>query len=414
MKRERGTTIWIWHDPNPGRKAPWGVFWNVYQAGRTGRPKQRSTWCVTQEEAEDLKVRTLKALADNTPLAPPTTPTYWHKDSLAALTVDWLAEVKAGREAATHKNYEYVVQHYLAPRKGHRRHPGVGNVIVSDTTLTTKVIVDYMRELHKAGVSLSMRRRAQRALSALCTYARFAGRLTGVNPCSQVGRMIRQRGEAKEEPAPNPFAAEEVVRFFDQVAAVEVLPVQVYFQFQYDVGTRPGEAGALRWDKIDWERQRARIEFAYDPVSQADKDPKTHERRWVDLTDKVLALLREWRKRQLEEAMRRGLSRPVYVFTSLRVSHKRRELARYTQDSHIVNIFARTAAACQITGHTLYDLRDSFATSHLVPAWDKKIAWVSKQLGHKTPLTTAHHYYAFRESVETRGFANSIRDWDGR
>lgn len=412
--RRRGTTLRVRFVNDDWRKHKWGVFWNVYQAGHTGRPKQKSEWFATEAEAQEFRRLTLEALAANTPLEAIVTPTHRHADSLAVLAQDWLAEVKLAREAATHRNYVHVTKHYLAPEKGHHRYPGLGNLVVSDQTLTTKVIVDYLRALHAAGVTLSMRRRAQRALSALCTYARFAGRLTGVNPCSQVGRMIRQRGEAVQEPVPNPFTVDEIVRFFDHLTATEGLAAQVYCQFQYDVGTRPGEAGALPWEKVDLDRYRAHIAYSYDPVAQADKDTKTHETRWVDLTDAVVALLRQWRTVQLEETLRRGLPRPKYVFTSLRVSHKHRELARYTQDSHIATIFTRVAVACAITGHTLYDLRDSFATSHLVSNWDRKIAWVSKQLGHKTPMTTAKHYYAFRDTQETRGFANSIRTWDGR
>lgn len=403
----------IRYSPDETRPKRWGVHWNEYTDGHTGRPKQRAKFYATQAEAEKVQQIVLAELARPTPITA-RVPTYRAADSLAALAMEWLAEVKETREAATHRNYEFVVIHYLAPEKGHARYPGLGPLVVSNETLTTKAVVDYMRSLHKAGVSLSMRRRAQRALSALCTYARFAGRLTGVNPCAEVGRMIRQKGEANEEPMPNPLAIDEIGRFFDQLTAVEGLPAQVYCQWQYDVGTRPGEAGALPWEKVDLDKQRAHIAYSYDPITGLDKDTKTHETRWVDLTDAVVALLRQWRGVQLEETLRRGLSRPRYVFTSLRVAHKKRELARYTQDSHIVEIFKRVTKACAITGHTLYDLRDSFATSHLVPAWDKKIAWVSRQLGHKTPLTTADHYYAFRDTGETRGFANQIRDWDGR
>jgi len=398
-------------DPSPARhRSPWGVWWNVYRAGFTGRPKQRSEWFATEAEAKEFKARTLAALAANAPVVPVTPPTHWHKDSLAALAPEWLAEVKQEREAATHQNYAYVVKNWLAPPKGHRRHPGLGNLIVSNQAWTTKVVVDYLKALHAAGVSLSMRKRVKTALSALASYAIFAGRLAAPNPCAQTGRTIKKRGEAQAEAQPNPFTPEEIVRFFEMVAS-EPVEIQAYFQFQYDVGARPGETAALRWSVVDLDRQRAHIEASYSTVAKADKDTKTHETRWVDLTDRVVELLRLWYPIQLQEALRRGLPRPAYVFTSRSIAHHTRELGRYKQSGNIQMIFARLTKVCAITEHTLYDFRDSFATSHLVRGWDRKLPWVSKQLGHKTPLTTAKFYYAYRDTRETAGFANEIRDY---
>lgn len=408
----RGTTINIRHVPDPTRKANWCASWNVYQPGASGRPKTKTAWFTTEAEAQEFKRLTLAALAGPTPVAS-VTPTQWPAETVGALVPDWLAHVKDLREAATYRTYASLASNYLAPPREHTRHPGFGRVLVRNGALTTKAVVDYMKALHAEGVSLSMRRRLQRALSAFCSYAIFAGRLTAPNPCSQVGRMIKQRGEAQAEPQPNPFTPEEIAGFFDQLHATEDLPVRAYFQFQYDVGTRPGEAAALKWTAIDFDRMRAKIELSYSPDAKADKDPKTHETRWVDLTDRVVELLRAWYPVQLQEAMRRGLPRPVYVFTSRFIAHHTRELGRFKQDGNIQLIFIRLASACRITGHTLYDFRDSFATSHLVGAWDRKLAWVSKQLGHKTPLTTAAFYYAYRDRRETQGFANEIRQYDG-
>lgn len=399
---------------DPGRRLPWSVWWNVYQPGTTGRPKEKSQWFATEAEAEEFKRLTLAALAEApaaTPVAPTTVPIHWQADALGALAPAWLEWVKEAREAATYRSYAGLVSQYLAPAPDHPRYPGLGHVLVRNDALTTKLIVDYLTGLQKAGVSLSMRRRLHRGLSALCTYASFAGRLTGVNPCANVGRMIKQRGEATSEPQPNPFTPEELEAFFDTLEATESLPVRAYFQFQYDVGTRPGEAAALKWTALDLDRQRATIARSYSPDAKADKDPKTHHVREVDLTDAVVDLLREWYPIQLQEALRRGLSRPVYVFTSRSIAHHSRELGRFKQDGNIQLIYARVAKACKITGHTLYDFRDSFATSHLVGSWDRKLAWVSRQLGHKTPLTTATFYYAYRDRRDTQGFANEIRQY---
>ena len=399
--RQRGTTLRIRADFDHGRTQPWGVFWNVYQPGRTGRPKQTSAWFTTEAEAEEFKRLTLEELAKAAPASESEPAIHRHADSLAAIAADWLRHVEDQREAATHKSYRDLVKHYLAPAPTHPRYPALGNLIVSNATMTPKAIADYLTALHQAGVSLSMRRRLHRALSAFATFAKFAGRLTGQNPCFDLGRLIRRRGEEESEPAPNPFTQDEIARIFDQLEACEPawLP---FFQFLYDTGVRPGEAAALKWDEVDADRLKVRIALNWSPVAKADKLPKTHERRLIDLTQLAADQLLAWRPVQRQELLRRGIRQTPYVFTS-------RRGCRMLQDGNVRLVFARVMKACGITGHSLYDFRDSFASHHLADNWLRKLAWVSHQLGHKHVSTTERYYYAYRPTTASRGFADEIR-----
>lgn len=400
MAKARGRTLWITFDNDPTRKLPYAVRWNVYSVGRTGRPKQKSLWFATEAEAEEFQRQTLAALATTEP-APDEVLIHRHKDSLAVLAADWLLHVKEQREAATYKNYKFVVNGYLAPKPGHKRYPALGDLIVSDATLVPKVIADHLVALHLAGVKLSMRRRVHRVLSAFCTYAKFAGRLTKENPCFDLGRLIRRRGEEDQESLPNPFTQDEIVRIFDQIEACETdwLP---YFQFLYDTGVRPGEAAGLKWTALDFDKLRAKIELNWSPAALADKLPKTHERRTIDVTRLSADRLLAWRPVQRQELLRRAIQQTPYVFTSRRGS-------RLVQDGNVRLVFDRIMAACDITGHTLYDFRDSFASHHLSDDWGRKITWVSKQLGHKHVSTTERSYYAYRPTTASRGFADEIR-----
>jgi integrase len=377
------------------------VFWNVYEPGRIGRRKQKSEWFATQQDAEDFKVRMLAALAQPD-LILPVRVQHWRADSVGALAVDWLAHVEGQREAATHHGYQNCVRSYLAPKPGHKRSPGLGDLIVSDATLTPKVVADFETGLYKAGVSLSTRRRVHRAFSAFCSYAVFAGKLNH-NPCYSLGRMLRKRGEEDSEPEPNPFTPDEIARIFDHIEACEAdwLP---YFQFLYDVGVRPGEAAALKWTALDFDRLKVRIELNWSPAGKTDKPPKTHECRTIDMTSLVAERLLQWRPIQRQALLRRVIQQSPYVFTSRRGT-------RAFQDSHVRLVFGRVMKACGIQGHTLYDFRDSFATSHLVEHWDRKLAWVSHQLGHKHVLTTQRFYYKYRPTTATKGFADEIRNW---
>jgi integrase len=406
----RGTTFVVKFHNDPQRAAKWAVHWNEYQADRVGGRKQRSEWFETEAEAEEFAQGMRDGVAGGTPATPRQPPMPRAIDTLAHFaTTVWLPYVKEDRSGATHKNYSYCVTDWLAPEPSHPRYPGLGNVILSDTTFTKRVVREYLASLHKAGVSLSMRRRLHTTLSACLGYAFQVERLTLLNPCSKLGAEIPRKGERNADPQPNPFTPDEITRIFDQVNAVEALCWQVYFLWQYHVGTRPGEAAALKWTALDLDRKRARVEWAYCPVDQIDKEPKTHECRDLDLTEVLVTLLLKWRSVQREAAFRRGYPAPEYVFTTLQASRKApRQLARILQCGAIREVFTRTMKACAITGHTLYDFRDSFATSHLAMGWDRKLAWVSKQLGHKTPATTQKHYYAYRDTVASRTFADEI------
>lgn len=360
-----------------------------------------SEWFATQREAQLFAISMAETLAQAVKTAPGVPAVHRHADSLAAIALDWLNHVKDQREAATYKGYKDAVKNYLAPAPGHKRYPALGNLIVSDQTMTPKVIADYLTGLHQAGVGLSMRRRLHRSLSAFCTYAKFAGRLTGHNPCFDLGRLIRRKGEEDQEPAPNPFTQDEIARIFEYVAAHESdwLP---YFQFLYDTGVRPGEASGLKWDELDFDALKVRIALNWSPAAKGDKLPKTHERRRIDITGLVAEQLLAWRPVQRQELLRRGAKQTSFVFTS-------RRGCRVLQGGTVRLVFARVMTACKITGHTLYDFRDSFASHHLADDWYRKLTWVSKQLGHKHVSTTERHYFTYRPTDASRGFADEIR-----
>ncbi len=405
--KPRGTTVTVRYRDDEWRTDKWGVFWYAYAVGHVGRPKARAKFYATEAEAMEVATAVRTALLDAS--APePFADEVVHRqaDSLAAIAVSWLADVKDQKDAATHKNYQGVVTHYLAPAPSHPRYPGLGNVIVSDKALTPKAIADFLKALGAQGVTLSMRRRVHRALSSFCTYARFEGRLAGAgNPCTDLGRRIRRKDESETPSVPHPFTSAEIATIFDHVAAAEEawLP---YYQFLLDVGVRGGEAAALRWTDLRLDRARATIAQSWCRVAREDKPPKNHEPREVQLTKRVVEQLTAWRAVQREAAFRRGRPVPAYVFTSQR-------LARALPDGQTRLVFDRVMKACGITGHTPHDFRDTFATSHLVEDWNRKLAWVSRQLGHKQVSTTINFYFGFVETAKSGGFADEIQGWGG-
>jgi integrase len=434
-RQPRGTTVRIEdRSAEAGRKLPYGVIWNVYKPGFTGRPKPLSEWCATRAEAEMFAAKLRVKLERNEPVEP-TVPTFWHKDSLAALAgydysynkqadrkgvgpqfTGWLKAVQGKKQAATLKNYRDCVKNYLAPPKGHKRYPGLGNLIISNTTSTMPVFYAYLEELYEDGVSFSMRLRLKAALSALCGYGILTGKLTIGNPLAKLGKQLRHLDELEDVSEPNPFSGDEIARIFDQLEACEDDCWIVYFMFLLHVGVRVGEAAALKWDHVDLDAGTVVIEFSYSDAAGKDKSTKTYEKRTLKLSKEIVRRLAKWKIVQAERFMKSARGRSLYVFTTPR-------LARALPSGSMREVFSRTLTACTIPvgkltetgkvdgGHTPHNFRDTFATSHLVKDWDKKLPWVSAYLGHKTPETTREYYYKYKPTADSASFADDIMEY---
>ncbi len=60
---------------------------------------------------------------------------------------------------------------------------------------------------------------------------------------------------------------------------------------------------------------------------------------------------------------------------------------------YLMERFAVAASECEITGHSMYDCRHTFAS--VLYQRCKDIVYVSKMLGHESPTTTLRHYAHF-------------------
>ena len=60
------------------------------------------------------------------------------------------------------------------------------------------------------------------------------------------------------------------------------------------------------------------------------------------------------------------------------------------QDGNLRRVFHRICKGCGINGHKPYDLRATFATTHILLGTGTP--WVSRNLGHKQLSTTETYY----------------------
>jgi len=109
--------------------------------------------------------------------------------------------------------------------------------------------------------------------------------LIDVNPFDRIalGKLLRQTTKSSDYEV-DPFTAAEREQLLKHARADE----RPMLQFWFNTGLRPGELMALRWGKIDWIENRARIDLNL--VAKTEKGPKTEAGiRDVDLNAEALA-----------------------------------------------------------------------------------------------------------------------------
>jgi integrase len=431
--RRRGFTTRVGEVPEGPerrrRQLHFFVRWNKYVPGMKGRPTERARFFDTRERAQAYADGLQELWRKRPPDKFPTVdvPT----DSVAAFAKRWWKEYLA-REvtAATRSNYKGALRHIIGdaavaqvleiePRKDKKTWldgDEIGRMTVS--AITPALVILFHQRMYDRGLSLPTRRHVHTCLGALLFYAKCCGLLAGGdNPCREMSKKMRKRNEQYAEPQPNPMTVEDAEAFLAWTKAHATPAEHAYFQFLHDEGTRPGEASALKWSKVAFDDARATIDENFSPdllrerqktgpwPASGDKPTKTYQARGIDLTDEVIVLLSALRRDQAAAALRRGRKPPIYVFTT-------RTHTQLCQNGNVTRVMKTGLAALKLSAkkYSLYSLRDTFATSHLVEHWDQRLAWVSQQLGHKNPETTRRHYYKFTPTRTTRGFANQIRN----
>ena len=155
----------------------------------------------------------------------------------------------------------------------------------------------------------------------------------------------------------------------------------VLFLLLARTGMRPGEAIALQWPDLDFTNRKILVERAFSAGELG--TTKTDSVRTVDMSLELASALASLFKRREAQALRLGWGDvPDLVFVN--------SAGKPLDESRGRKRFARAMRVAKVSGHRLYDLRHTFATSLL--AMNVPITFVSAQLGHSKPSTTLQHY----------------------
>lgn len=180
------------------------------------------------------------------------------------------------------------------------------------------------------------------------------------------------------------WTADELRAFLKLVAGERL---HAAFVLAATTGLRRGEILGLRWSDVDLDASRLAVRQAIVSVAYEIKfsEPKTaRSRRSVALDGRTLAVLRAWRKTQLEERMLLG---DDYVDSGLVFT---REDGRYIHPDRLSQLFERLVASSELPRIRLHDLRHTHATLALAAGVHPKV--VSERLGHSTVAFTLDVY----------------------
>jgi integrase len=170
--------------------------------------------------------------------------------------------------------------------------------------------------------------------------------------------------------APDPFTLAEVDAILDDLRRNYDGQVANYFEFAFFTGCRPEETIALRWDDVDFAGRTAAVVRAK-TFRGTMKDVKTHEARQLELNTRALTSLE--RQRNWTALKDHG-----FVFENP-VTHASWHDERSQRD----RFWKPALKRLKLRMRRAYETRHTFATLAIMAGANP--AWVSRQMGHRTP-----------------------------
>ncbi len=417
MARPRTNRITVRHVP--GRPSPWGAFWR--ETRPNGHRGVAQKYFATEAEAVAFK-QEVEAAAAALPPPPPTITAGPAEPPIVVVpkrgrilfrsfAEEWLRDIVSRRKPSTQRSYEQILRVHVYPVLATTAVGAVGS----------EHCVRVVAEAAASGASWGTQKAIIRVLSTLLRWAVKFQHLRQ-NPALGLCKELKDDSSPDyADPEPNPLTPEQAEAFLTWVATGRVpgsaadRPVDgprlrggqlrtegypewsPYFYTLLRTGMRRGEAAALKWSTVFLDRTppRARLEQSYSPSARAAamsaaagdvalKGKRPHE---IDLAPALVDVLRGLARTRREEALKAVRKVSPYVFLTPRGT-------RVLSDSATAErIFQRGMEALDLAhaGHTIHDLRDTFATSHLLQD-PGRLFWVSWMLGHRQTSTTLNRY----------------------
>lgn len=288
--------------------------------------------------------------------------------TVGAYLEEWIAaKGTAGKRPSTLAQYRLYVDNYLKPSLGH----------VKLAELRATHVDALLSKMESEGRGLPTRHRVVAALSSALSMA-VRRRLISSNVCRQI-EMAPER-----TPTRPVYDVSQLSRFLEAVSPDRLAALWRLYGVQ---GLRRGEALALTWTLVDFERGTIRIDRSLGVVDGRLRfgPPKSESGcRTIVLDMETLRLLRAHRASQSAEKLALGAS---YTDDGLVFAH---EDGSPLRPEWVSKRFGALSAEVGLPRIHLHDLRHSAASVALSAGVPMKV--VSENLGHSTMGITADIY----------------------
>jgi integrase len=352
-----------------------GRSWSVVvELEREATGKRRREWHSgyrTKREAEEARIEILGRLQRGEHVAA-------SRLTLASFLEDqWLPSIRASVREGTFESYRRNVRSHLVPR--------LGNVALQ--ALTPPQLNAFYAELLADGRRDRSGGLSPRTVRYIHTILRRA--LQAAVRWQLVARNVADLADPPSPKATRPapmltWSADELSRFLRSVADERTHPLWVVLA---STGIRRGEALGALWTDVDLDGASWQVRHTLVAIDHelSESTPKTDQgRRSVALDPATVRVLREWRKRQLEDRMAWG---PAWTDTGRVFT---REDGSDLHPERVSELFDRLVKRSGLPRLTVHGLRHTHATLALQAGVHPKV--VQERLGHSSVAFTLDRY----------------------
>jgi integrase len=315
-----------------------------------------------KQKADDLKARSGGTIR-------PATST-----TVAAYLESWLDQVKLAKAPTTYRFYEQRIRTLALPN--------IGKSVRLDDRFGASQIESLYDRLRLRGFSADAIEKLHRTLRRAFNIAVAKGLLSR-NPCAHVERAPHRSRERQT------LDAEAVVKLLE---AAKGSRFEALFHIAVRAALRPGEALALRWDSVDFERGSLAVTGTLRDASGklSIAEPKAKSGRRIELTSETLAALSRHR-----QAMRAEGHGSQFVFVTPSGAFVR--LSPFT--NQVFRPLLKKAGLP--SAHTMYDLRHSSISLFAAAGVHQRIA--ADVAGHSTTDLTMNVYSHAGPTIQREG-----------
>ena len=292
----------------------------------------------------------------------------------------WLNACEArGLKASTYRSYKTILNNHLLPAFGPLHLSEVDRRAVKlfvQTKLSEELPTNRKNASKKKIRATRTVLHFLRALSALFNAA-IEDHYPVVNPALNPGKLLRTKRTSEDI---NPFDRDEEATFLQAVLdrAPRYYP---FFLTLLRTGCRLGEAIALQPGDLDFRGKF--IEIRRNFTNGKLTTPKSNKPRRVDMSDRLIQVLKDHLVSQELEAMHRNRSKPEWLFTN--------DVGQRLDPDNVRNrVFYRLLEKAQIRRIRIHDLRHTYATR--LVSNNESLAYVRDQMGHSSIQVTVDLY----------------------